>query len=170
MPHPISSISRVRKLALFVANVPPGSRVLEIGPGEGWFSAELRARGYAVTTLDLEGNADIQGDVRTWRGLGIEPGSFDAIVALEVVEHVNCLEDMKGICRPDGFILMSSPHPDWDWLMKGLEALRLTQRRTSPHDYLVDFSQIDLEPIVLRRPMHVHQVALFRNRTRRAAR
>lgn len=166
----VSELSRRRKLALFDRHLRPASTILEVGSGEGWFTTRLRQRGHQVTALDLEPPADVVGDVREWRALGLPEHGFDAIVALEVIEHVDCIGALSELCRPDGLIMLSSPHPRWDWAMKILEACRLTQRRTSPHDHLTDFTRLPLEPLTLRRPMWIHQVGIFRNRPVKPAR
>ncbi len=159
----LSEISRRRKLALLNEHLAPGSRVLEVGTGDGWFADNLRRRGHDVVTLDLLGPATVVGDIRDWRNLGLQEKSFDAVVALEVIEHVDCLNDICALCKRDGLILLSSPHPRWDWAMKVLELLHLTQRRTSEHCNLTDFSRIGLVRVVLKRPLFIHQVGLFRN-------
>jgi 2-polyprenyl-3-methyl-5-hydroxy-6-metoxy-1,4-benzoquinol methylase len=159
----LSELSRKRKFALLDKYLPAGSHVLEVGTGDGWFARNLRENGYDVVTLDWAASADIVGDIRNWRNLGLAEKSFDAVVALEVVEHVDCLDDLRALCKPNGLIMLSSPHPSWDWVMKIFERLRLTQHRTSEHDNLTDLTTIDLARVVLQRPLFVHQVALFRN-------
>ena len=161
-PH-VSEISRRRKLNLLRSIFPSGSSILEVGAGSGWFSGQLREAGYRVTTMDLEGEADIVGDINDWKSIGLEPGSFDNIVALEVIEHVDCLASLSALCREGGLIMLSSPHPNWDWVMKILEVFHLNQKRTSEHTNLTDFRTIPLEPVVMKRPMMIHQVAIFRN-------
>ena len=59
--------------------------------------------------------------------------------------------------------MLSSPHPRWDWVMQVLEHVRLTQMRTSEHSNLTDFRTIQLPVVLLKRPMWIHQVAIFRN-------
>jgi 2-polyprenyl-3-methyl-5-hydroxy-6-metoxy-1,4-benzoquinol methylase len=160
----LSEISRRRKLKLIVDHCRPQDAILEVGAGSGWLAARLRERGYQVTTLDLVAPADVVGDVCRWQQLGLPAAAFDAIVALELIEHTDCLEALKCLCKPGGLIMLSSPHPRWDWVMKVLEGLRLTQRRTSPHDHLTDFRTIKLPHIHYRRPGLIHQVAIFVNR------
>jgi SAM-dependent methyltransferase len=94
--------------------------------------------------MDLAPPADIVGDIREWRSLGLEPASFDAIVALEVVEHVDCFQECWDLLRPGGLLLLTTPVPEMDWACKLLEALGLNQRRTSPHDHLIHFDDIPL--------------------------
>lgn len=159
----VSEISRQKKLQTLLDHLDPSCAVLEVGSGESWFSEQLRSRGFRVTSLDLTPPADIVGDINDWRNLGIEQGSYDVCIALEVVEHVDCIDSLRAICRPGGLIFLSSPHPQWDWVMKILEFLRLTQKRTSPHSNLTDFDQIPLQPLIKKRPAFIHQVALFRN-------
>ncbi len=134
-----------------------------MGAGSGWFSRKLREAGFQVTTIDIEGPADIVGDITDWQKAGLRPASFDGIVALEVIEHVDCIEALTALCRKNGLIMLSSPHPHWDWFMKTLEFLHLNQKRTSEHDNLTDFCTIPLEPVVRKRPLMIHQVAIFRN-------
>lgn len=159
----LSAISRSRKWALLAHHLPPTARVLEVGTGDGWFARRLREAGHHVTTVDLQPPADVVGDIQNWRQLPLPAGHFDAVVALEVIEHVDCVEALQALCQPGGLIFLSSPHPRWDWVMQALEALGLTQRRTSPHINLVNFHQLPWEPIVRRRPLGIHQVGLFRN-------
>lgn len=160
----LSEISRHRKLGLLLKHLPPKCSILEVGPGAGWLSGRLREAGFRVTTLDLCGPADIVGDITRWEELGLRPGSFDAVVAMEVIEHVDCLDALRALCRPDGLIMLSSPHPRWDWLMRILERIGLNQQRTSEHTNLTDFSEITLAAKVRKRPLLIHQVAIFINR------
>lgn len=139
-------------------------KILEIGANNGWFTSQLRKHGYDVTTLDIVPPADIIGDINDWETLGINPGSFDVCIGLEVIEHVDCLDSLTCICKPDGLIMLSSPHPNWDWAMKFLEKFKLNQTRTSPHINLTDFNKIPLHSIFKKRPAYIHQVALFVNR------
>lgn len=160
----LSEISRNNKLKLIEKHCTPQDSILEVGSGSGWFAAKLRQHGYRVTTLDLVAPADIMGDINQWAQLGIRAGSFDVVVALEVIEHTDCLAALQAVCKTDGLIMLSSPHPNWDWVMQTLEFLKLTQTRTSPHDHLTDFRKIKLPNVLNKRPGFVHQFAIFINR------
>jgi 2-polyprenyl-3-methyl-5-hydroxy-6-metoxy-1,4-benzoquinol methylase len=160
----LSEMSRRRKLGLFCRFVSPPAKVLEVGSGDGWFSRRLREKGYKVTTMDLETPADVHGDINQWRELRLQAASFDAVIGLEIIEHVDCLDAFRQLCRPDGIIMLSSPHPQWDWVMQGLEAVGLNQKRTSPHSHLVDFKTFPLKTLLYQRPAYIHQVGIFSNR------
>ncbi len=159
----LSSISRKMKVGLLLAHLSPESTILEVGSGSGWLNDELSKHGYRATTLDINEPADIVCDINDWKQTNIKPHEFDVVVAYELIEHVDCIDSLKDLCKKGGLIMLSSPHPHWDWTMKILEALHLNQKRTSPHINLIDFKKIDLPIINSKRPMFIHQVAIFKN-------
>ena len=103
----------------------------------------MRENGWTrYTGFDDVPPADVVGDIREWRELGLRPASFDVIIAFEVVEHVDCFAECFDLLKPGGRLLLTSPVPHMDWAMKLLEAMGLNQRRTSPHDHLVYFDRV----------------------------
>jgi 2-polyprenyl-3-methyl-5-hydroxy-6-metoxy-1,4-benzoquinol methylase len=160
----ISKYVRGKKLDYFLGHLPRDAAILEIGCADGWFGAAARARGWTnLTGMDLHPPADIVGDIRQWRALGLEPASFDAIVALEVVEHVECFQECWDLLRPGGVLMLTTPVPHMDWACRLLEALGLNQRRTSPHDHLVYFRDIPLfTPVETRVRGLIAQWGIFR--------
>jgi SAM-dependent methyltransferase len=64
-----------------------GGRVLEIGIGNGAISTVLRTRGLEVVTVDIdrELGPDVVADIRD---LPLDDGSFDGVLACEVLEHI----------------------------------------------------------------------------------
>jgi 2-polyprenyl-3-methyl-5-hydroxy-6-metoxy-1,4-benzoquinol methylase len=119
---------RLEIAANFVsANSKPNSNILDFGCGTGVFSYEMALRGYNLTSLDLnlkpvellknkiqysENIAFIEGD---FFALNFEENSFDAIVALDVLEHIPLnelplfLEKFDKILKKDGCIVISGP-------------------------------------------------------------
>jgi len=139
----LSDIARQRKIDWFLRGIPQGAAILEIGSGSGWVGRWLRDHGWTnYRGIDVVPPADIVGDVRNWRELGLAPASFDVIVAFEVVEHVDCFDACWDLLKPGGQLLLTSPAPSMDWALKLLEAAGLNQKRTSPHDHLVDFRNV----------------------------
>ncbi len=140
----LSKIARKKKLDYFLGDIPKDARILEIGPGSGWVGEYLKRNGWTgYTGLDINPPAEIVGDIRNWWKLGLEECSFDVIVAFEVVEHVDCFRECHDLLKPGGKLLLTSPVPHMDWAMKILEFLGLNQRRSSPHDSLVYFKNVD---------------------------
>ena len=136
----LSDIAARKKCNFFLDPLPKDANILEIGCGSKWVGDYLKKNGWSnYVGLDLEPPADIVGDIRLWRELGLKPQSFDAIVAFEVIEHVHCFQECFDLLKPGGVLLMTSPVPEMDWAMLLLEKAGLNQKRTSPHDFLIDF-------------------------------
>jgi len=149
---PLSEVARRRKVRYFLDHLPRSARILDVGCADNWFKAAAARRGWTnVIGLDLQPPADVVGDIFNWRSLDLEPHSFDAIVAFEVVEHGDFTEPLHDLLKPDGYLMLTTPVPGMDWVCRALETLRLLQRRTSPHDYLVDLRHFPRFEIVERR-------------------
>jgi 2-polyprenyl-3-methyl-5-hydroxy-6-metoxy-1,4-benzoquinol methylase len=141
----LSSIAAKRKCQFFLDRIPKQDRILEIGCGSQWVGNYLRSSGWKnYIGLDIVPPADIVGDVKKWRSLGLPENGFDVIVAFEVVEHVHCFQECFDLLRPGGLLMLTSPVPERDWVLKILEGIGLNQKRTSPHDWLIDFRNIPL--------------------------
>ena len=160
----LSDYARRKKFDFFLRDVPKDSRILEIGCGDGWLGRELRGAGWTgYVGLDVVAPADVVGDVRDWRELGIGPESFDVVIAFEVVEHVPCFQECYDMLRPGGLLMLTSPAPRMDWLCRLLEWVGLSQKRTGPHDHLIRFEEIPLfEPVTIRRVGWMAQWGVFR--------
>ena len=143
---------RKRKIDYFVDDIPKASRIFEVGCADGWLGRYLNENGWRhYVGLDLTPPADIVGNILDWKGLGIREQSFDVIIAFEVIEHVSCFQELFDMLVPGGSLLLSSPIPHMDWLLKIFEKIGLTQKRTSPHDHIVYFKDIPLfEPVEVR--------------------
>lgn len=103
--------------------VPPSGRILEIGAATGYMTRALQAHGLEVVATELDSaavaEAASQGtSLRHGQLLDVlqqsEWGSFDAVVAADVVEHVQnaaeLLRSLRGCLRSGGHLVMSVPN------------------------------------------------------------
>lgn len=160
----LSDYAQRKKIRHFLEPLAKDARILEIGCGSRWVGSYLKANGWSnYVGADLVSPADIVGDIRDWRSLGLAPASFDAIVAFEVIEHVDLTAEALALLKPGGLLLLTSPVPHMDWFMKLLEAVGLNQRRTSPHDHLVYLEDLRwFEAVSLRRVAGLSQWGILR--------
>lgn len=116
---------RSKVVKAIIESYRPEGQALDLGSGPGWFTIVLIENGWDVTCVDGEPsheqqlrrlNADvIIGDVREILA-GMEPGQFNMILALEIVEHMEVasakalLENIKRLLKPDGVLLVSTPN------------------------------------------------------------
>ena len=105
-------------------------RALDVGCSTGYLASRLQERGATVVGLDLDDRAAEQarrfcesvhvGDVETME-LPFEAGSFDAIVAGDVIEHLRdpgaFLARIRPLLRPGGRLVLSTPNIA-NWAMR----------------------------------------------------
>jgi SAM-dependent methyltransferase len=108
------------------ADLAPGQRVLEVGPGQGRYSLSLADRGLKLEVLELvpemleliesarDGREIVshQGDVLD-PPASVEPG-FDAVIGFFALHHMHdppgCLASMARLLRPGGALAMLEPN------------------------------------------------------------
>jgi 2-polyprenyl-3-methyl-5-hydroxy-6-metoxy-1,4-benzoquinol methylase len=132
-----------QRLAFLLGHVPVGERVLDVGCGEGHFTAELARSGREAVGIDVA-----QEPLRRARALHPEidvlrvpPAgpwplpdvSFDAVWAGEVIEHLadtaGWLSEVRRVLRSGGRLVLSTPAHQW----LGRLALGLSGRAFAAH-------------------------------------
>lgn len=101
--------------------VTPGASVIDLAAGAGAFSARLKDMGYSVIANDIDDKnwavpqvekltVDLDSDFLTQ----INRKDFDAVIAMEVIEHLQnpskFLSDCRRLVKSDGVILLSTPN------------------------------------------------------------
>ena len=145
----LSAYAQVKKIDYFLKPIPKEASILEIGSGSGWVKDHILSNNWTqYTGMDIEPPADIVGDIQEWDKLGMQESSYDYIVAFEVVEHVDIYPACEALLKPGGKLLVTTPSPTTDWVMKLLELVKLNQKRTSPHcnlHFLQDVEGLSLD-------------------------
>lgn len=106
--------------------LPKGSKILDFGCGQGALSMRLKDLGYDVTAADQNiEDFKAQGEIPYYpvnfnsseevnNFLSKFEGSFDAVLGVEVIEHVEnpweYLRNLKRLVKQEGLILISTPN------------------------------------------------------------
>jgi 2-polyprenyl-3-methyl-5-hydroxy-6-metoxy-1,4-benzoquinol methylase len=111
------------------ARLPQGARILDVGCGAGFGTLALVRRGYVVHGIDVAGKmvelaeknlTEAGAPAESWSfakggldGDALEPGSFDGLMALGVIEYnedqVALLRQMAALLRPGGALVVTGP-------------------------------------------------------------
>lgn len=102
------------------AAVRPGAQVLELSCGAGKILCALKDSGYGVTGTnfseygDAPSDLDIRDGVDLRESLPFEDATFDAVLLLDVIEHVSdhtmVIGEIARILRPEGAAVILSPN------------------------------------------------------------
>lgn len=113
-------------LATF-GKVDSNSRVLDVGPANGFFMVLLRELGFVdVTGLEIspvflevaraKGLNVLPGDVLTGEGFEALHPPYDVVTLMEVLEHVqrpiDALKNLRRLVKSDGFLFLTVPMCD----------------------------------------------------------
>jgi 2-polyprenyl-3-methyl-5-hydroxy-6-metoxy-1,4-benzoquinol methylase len=141
MPY-LSKLAKEKKIKFFIDSIPFNSVVLEVGCGNNWLKDYMLGKGYTnYTGIDVEGKPDIKGNINDWKELALYEGTYDFIIAFEVIEHDDIWDSCFALLKSGGTLMLTTPVPAADWILKMLEFFGLNQKRTSPHSHLVDVSK-----------------------------
>lgn len=98
---------------------PPPARVLDVGAGEGYFSRQLRERGYAVEACDYLQDIFKAPEIPFHKAdlnesIPLPDHTYDIVVTIEVLEHienhVRFIREMLRVLKPGGLLVMSTPN------------------------------------------------------------
>ncbi len=149
MPALLRGVTRRRKVSHFLRLVPRDARILDVGCGDGWLGRYAIRRGWPyLTGIDIAAPAVpvpfpfVHGDVNRWYELGLSAGSFDVVIAFDVLEYGDLFPAIEALLRPGGLLLVTTPVPAMDQVCSFLESAGLTQRRSGTRTHLIDLRAV----------------------------
>jgi len=153
------SIGQRIKLEQILPFLRKTDKILDLGCGSMWLTKELRKRGYTCFAFDLDYPADIVGDVKTYP---FKRDEYDIVIALEMIEHVNCFPEIKKMLKKDGLLILSTPVPHFDFLCWFNEQIGFFQKRTSPHTNLFYLKSVPFKPLIEKILFGIVQFGVYR--------
>jgi 2-polyprenyl-3-methyl-5-hydroxy-6-metoxy-1,4-benzoquinol methylase len=140
----------------------PGSRVIDVGCGAGWFAAELARAGFAVVGVEVaqepvrrarERAPELEFLVVGERELPFPPGAFDGAWMGEVLEHVQdgiaLLAEVARVIVPGGRLALSTPDHGWALRLRLGVSRRAFERHFEPRsDHLRFFTAATLRGLL----------------------
>jgi 2-polyprenyl-3-methyl-5-hydroxy-6-metoxy-1,4-benzoquinol methylase len=121
------NLARIQTFSNMVSSIGNGLMVLDVGCGDGVISEPISKLGNNVTSIDLptitkiahkrKVSLVVSGDAEK---LAFASGSFDVVLASEVVEHLwnpqSFLDEAYRVLKPKGYLIVETPD--------GIEGLR----------------------------------------------
>jgi len=113
---------------VFASRLARGKRVLDLGCGTGYGTAEISKYAASVTSLDISSDAVAylqqnyaQPHIRVLQAsaaaIPLRDASFDLVVAFEVIEHITewreLLTDVRRVLAPGGQLVVSTPNKSY---------------------------------------------------------
>ncbi len=125
-----------------IGPLPPGSRILDVGAGDGRLAAALASRGHAVTAVepvrDIAGAPAVKVVRSGVEELDLPAGSFDVAILWHVLEHLSApletLERIRGWLAPGGRLVVAVPNlASWQARLGGRRWFHLDPTRHVTH-------------------------------------
>jgi hypothetical protein len=138
--------------------VPAGGRLLEVGSAYGFFLQEAR-RHYDCVGIEVSASAvrhcrtsglDVRHGTLEHIASGGDLGDFDAIVMLDVIEHLErpfqTLQRLRSLARPRAVLMITTG----DWQSAVARAMGRRWRLMTPPQHLFFFSKAPLGSLLVR--------------------
>lgn len=125
-PHPVQADywRRLRTIAVRLLKVRNGMHIVDVGSGGGWLSHMMRSDAMKVLSVDLSfknlkritDEYNSIGIMASATRLPIADESVDAVLASEVIEHLNnpdtAIKDFIRIVKPGGRVVITTPYKE----------------------------------------------------------
>lgn len=108
-------IAKLNFVNKYLNKFPKDKKILDMGCGEGVLVEQFRNKGYDITGMDLYYSSEfvIKGNITDTK---LDSDSFDLILCLDVIEHLNfeeqekALKEIHRILKNEGVLLATIPN------------------------------------------------------------
>jgi 2-polyprenyl-6-hydroxyphenyl methylase / 3-demethylubiquinone-9 3-methyltransferase len=162
--HPVALLRAENRLRnpWIASHLTPNSSVLDMGCGAGFLSNSLALAGHTVTGVDVSGaslavakSRDTTGSVRYLladaTALPLPDASFDAVCAMDVLEHVEnpagLIDEARRLLKPGGLFFFHTFNRTWLSFLIVVKGVEWCVKNTPPrmHVYRLFIKPEELE-------------------------
>ncbi|HMR04160.1 MAG TPA: class I SAM-dependent methyltransferase [Polyangiaceae bacterium] len=144
----LRTTTKGKLIALSLVRDGHGKKALDVGAREGAQTRWLQARGYEVTSIDVESLFPECLQVDANKPLPFEDARFDLIWSSEVIEHLEdpaaALSELRRVTKPGGELILTTPN-SYAFLFRLLSLVGLTPQRIQRKDHLHFFDADDIK-------------------------
>lgn len=155
----LQEYARINRIKLIKTFLKHSDRILDLGCGDGWLKKGLPEHNIISTDLwngNLLSNATL---------LPFRNESFDKVIVIEVLEHINCQDEIKRVLKPNGLMIVTIPNPDKEAILDVLILLDLVGKKITPHINKLRCKDINMELIYhMELFMNMSEFGVFKKR------
>lgn len=137
-----------------------GMKIIDLGCGDMWLTNYLKKQGFDVVGFSLSSPADYVGNVKTYK---FKKNYYDVVIALEMVEHVDCYKEVEKMLKKNGLFILTTPVPHLDWFCLFMEKMGIFQSRgDTPHTHLIYIRDIPIFKKIVTKTYFFLQFGVFK--------
>lgn len=138
-------------IAYSLADSGRGKKALDVGCRDGYWSEELKKKGYDVVPCDIAPSCPHALVVDANERLPFCDNEFDLLWCSEVIEHLLdpafTIQEFKRVLKPGGKLLMTTPNQDF-WVFRLIKKLGISTATISNEDHTFFFSYSDMKDLI----------------------
>lgn len=148
------------KVNMLIPFLKKGMKIIDLGCGDMWLTSFLKEQGYDVVGFSLTKPADIVGNVKKYE---FNNNYYDVVIALEMVEHVDCYKEVFKMLKPNGLFILTTPTPHFDWFCLMMEKMGIFQSRgDTPHSHLIYLRDVPIFKTIVAKTFFFLQFGVFK--------
>jgi len=143
-------------------------KILDLGCGDGWLTDCLNKNHFDAIGVDINSSYTLSNFIKADASkLSFKDNSFDCIIMVEVVEHLNTSKvysEIRRILKPEGKLIVTTPHPKFEWFIELLKKLRLVKYHDFPHTNPTYLEDLPFRLITKSRMFLIDQMGIYVNK------